>query len=89
MILGDKGLIFIFSMYATVGAFFISNKLIYGHFLGIHALQIVEEFSLARRLTEAWESFLEIISQWLVFLYSIYYCFWSQKAFITNYRELF
>ncbi|MGK7941569.1 MAG: dolichol-phosphate mannosyltransferase [Crocosphaera sp.] len=61
MILGDKGLIFIISMYATVGTFFISNKLIYGHFLGIHALQIVEEFSLVRRLTEAWESFLEII----------------------------
>ncbi|MDJ0510529.1 MAG: dolichol-phosphate mannosyltransferase [Crocosphaera sp.] len=61
VILGDKGLIFIVSMYATVGTFFISNKLIYGHFLGIHALQIVEEFSLARRLTEAWESLLEII----------------------------
>ena len=40
--LADKGLIFIVSMYATVVAFFISNKLIYGHFLGIHALQIVD-----------------------------------------------
>ncbi|ACB50758.1 hypothetical protein cce_1408 [Crocosphaera subtropica ATCC 51142] len=59
--LGDKGWIFILTMYATVGLFFISNKLIYGHFLGIHALQIVEEFSIIRRLTEAWESFLEII----------------------------
>ncbi|EAZ91834.1 LA_3751/LA_3752 family putative glycosyltransferase [Crocosphaera chwakensis] len=59
--LGDKGWIFILVMYATIGLFFISNKLIYGHFLGIHALQIVEEFSIIRRLTEAWESFLEII----------------------------
>ncbi|MEL4898106.1 LA_3751/LA_3752 family putative glycosyltransferase [Crocosphaera sp. Alani8] len=59
--LGDKGIIFIFTMYATVGLFFISNKLIYGHFLGIHALQIVEEFSITRRLIEAWESFLEIV----------------------------
>ncbi|WP_107667725.1 dolichol-phosphate mannosyltransferase [Cyanothece sp. BG0011] len=59
--LGDKGWIFILTMYGTVGLFFISNKLIYGHFLGIHALQIVEEFSITRRLTEAWESFLEII----------------------------
>ncbi|MDJ0845607.1 LA_3751/LA_3752 family putative glycosyltransferase [Crocosphaera sp.] len=59
--LGDKGGGFILSMYATVGLFFISNKLIYGHFLGIHALQIVEEFSLIRRLTEAWESFLEVV----------------------------
>ena len=59
--LGEKGLLFIISMYATVGAFFVSNKLIYGHFLGIHALQIVEEFSITRRLIEAWESFLEII----------------------------
>ena len=59
--LGDKGWIFILTMYATVGLFFISNKLVYGHFLGIHALQIVEEFSIIIRLTEAWESFLEII----------------------------
>ncbi|MDJ0728803.1 MAG: dolichol-phosphate mannosyltransferase [Crocosphaera sp.] len=59
--LGDKGWIFILTMYATVSLFFITNKLIYGHFLGIHALQIVEEFSIIRRLTEAWESFLEII----------------------------
>ncbi|MGB5596915.1 MAG: dolichol-phosphate mannosyltransferase [Crocosphaera sp.] len=59
--LGDKAGIFIITMFATIGVFFITNKLIYGHFLGIHALQIVEEFSLVRRLTEAWESFLEII----------------------------
>ncbi|MDJ0659028.1 MAG: dolichol-phosphate mannosyltransferase [Crocosphaera sp.] len=59
--LGDKGWIFIITMYANVGLFFITNKLIYGHSLGIHALQIVEEFSIIRRLTEAWESFLEII----------------------------
>ncbi|CCQ66479.1 hypothetical protein CWATWH0402_5713 [Crocosphaera watsonii WH 0402] len=48
-------------MYGTVGLFFISNQIVYGHFLGIHALQIVEGFSIARRLREAWESFLEII----------------------------
>ncbi|MGK7958802.1 MAG: dolichol-phosphate mannosyltransferase [Crocosphaera sp.] len=59
--IGDKGWIFIITMYVTVGLFFISNQLIYGHFLGIHALQIVEGFSIARRLKEAWESFLEII----------------------------
>ena len=38
--------IFVASMAVTVGLFFICNKIIYGHFLGIHALQIVEEFSL-------------------------------------------
>ncbi|NQZ65512.1 dolichol-phosphate mannosyltransferase, partial [Crocosphaera sp.] len=59
--LGDKGWIFIVMMYGTVGLFFISNQIVYGHFLGIHALQIVEGFSIARRLREAWESFLEII----------------------------
>ncbi|MDJ0579266.1 dolichol-phosphate mannosyltransferase [Crocosphaera sp.] len=59
--LGDKGWIFILVMYVTVGLFFISNQLIYGHILGIHGLQIVEGFTIARRLREAWESFLEII----------------------------
>lgn len=52
--------IFLASMFLTVALFFIFNKLIYNHFLGIHALQIVDNFSLSRRLMEAWESFQEI-----------------------------
>ncbi|MEA5535274.1 LA_3751/LA_3752 family putative glycosyltransferase [Crocosphaera sp. XPORK-15E] len=55
------------SMFATVGLFFVSNRLVYGNFLGIHALQIVEEFSLARRLKEAWESFQEISIDFFVY----------------------
>lgn len=52
--------IFIASIFSTITLFFIFNKLIYNHFLGIHALQIVDNFSLNRRLMEAWESFQEI-----------------------------
>ncbi|WP_172957582.1 LA_3751/LA_3752 family putative glycosyltransferase [Aphanothece sacrum] len=56
----QKLIFFLISLFTTVGLFFLSNQLIYGHFLGIHALQIVEGFTLARRLKEAWESLQEI-----------------------------
>jgi hypothetical protein len=56
----DNKEIFILSMAGTVALFFACNQLIYGHFLGIHALQIVEGFSIGRRLSEAWVSFKEI-----------------------------
>lgn len=59
--LSRNGWLFIVSMFATVGLFFLCNKLIYNHFLGVHALQIVEKFSLTQRLMDAWRSLLEII----------------------------
>lgn len=59
--------IFVISMALTVGAFFVCNKVIYGHPLGIHALQIVEGFSLSRRLMEAWESFQELTLKFFEF----------------------
>lgn len=63
----NKSLVFIISMLTTVGLFFVSNKVIYDRFLGIHAMQIVEDFSWIRRLKEAWESFTEI--NWYFFAY--------------------
>ncbi|ACK64186.1 dolichol-phosphate mannosyltransferase [Rippkaea orientalis PCC 8801] len=77
--IGKHPLAFGISMFSTVGLFFICNKLIYGNFLGIHALQIVEEFSLIRRLTEAWESFIEIFVSFFhyfpIAIFSLLYLF--------------
>lgn len=49
--------ILVTSMFLTVGAFFLTNKLIYNHVLGIHGIQIVEKISLTDRLLAAWQNF--------------------------------
>jgi hypothetical protein len=43
---------YLISMFVLVGAFLIVNKIIYGYFLGIHSLLVLEEFSLSRRIEE-------------------------------------
>jgi hypothetical protein len=48
---------FIVSMFLTGGAFFLSNQLIYSHFLGIHGIQVVEQVSLGEKLLGAWKTF--------------------------------
>jgi hypothetical protein len=42
---------------ATVGLFFLCNKLIYTHPLGIHAIQVVEKLSPSQKLVDAWNNF--------------------------------
>lgn len=52
--------IFVVSMLVTVGLFFVSNKLIYNHPLGIHAIQVVEEQTKTQRLSDARKNFKEL-----------------------------
>jgi len=49
--------IFLISLILPVSCFFLTNKLIYGYPLGVHALQVVEEFSLRQRLRVAKQIF--------------------------------
>jgi len=49
--------VFAISLIASVGLFFLCNKLIYNHPLGIHAIQVVEETSLLERLLGGWNNF--------------------------------
>ncbi len=58
--LAAKKEIFIASMVMTVCCFFISNKLIYGHALGIHGIQAVEKIALSDRLLGAWLNFTQM-----------------------------
>lgn len=44
--------LYLISMFLVVGGFLIVNKIIYGYFLGIHSLLVLEEFSLSRRIEE-------------------------------------
>ncbi|HAX78168.1 MAG TPA: dolichol-phosphate mannosyltransferase [Cyanobacteria bacterium UBA11372] len=59
--------IFVISMVVTVALFFISNKLIYNHPLGIHAIQVVEEQTLPQRLRDARKNFGQL--SWAIFEY--------------------
>ncbi|NET15190.1 MAG: dolichol-phosphate mannosyltransferase [Okeania sp. SIO1H6] len=43
---------YLISMFLVVGAFLVTNKIIYGYFLGLHSLLVLEEFSLSRRIEE-------------------------------------
>lgn len=52
--------IFVTSMLMTVGLFFLANQLIYGRFLGMNAVEVVEGFSLTQRLAEAWYNFKQL-----------------------------
>lgn len=45
-------LLYLSSMFIAMIIFLILNKIIYGYFLGIHSLLVLEEFSLSKRLKE-------------------------------------
>lgn len=54
--LTQRKVLFLASLLGTVCLFFVLNQLIYGHPLGIHAIQVIEE-SLSDRLSDAWNNF--------------------------------
>ncbi|HBE19007.1 MAG TPA: dolichol-phosphate mannosyltransferase [Cyanobacteria bacterium UBA11149] len=54
--LSQRKEIFLVSTLVTIGIFFLWNQLIYGHPLGIHAIQVVAE-SLSQRLLDGWKNF--------------------------------
>ncbi|UKO97471.1 LA_3751/LA_3752 family putative glycosyltransferase [Nostoc sp. UHCC 0870] len=64
----NNRIIFILAISITILCFFLTNKVIYNHHLGIHALQVVEEFSPRTRLAKSENIF---SSMWGKF----FYCF--------------
>lgn len=52
---------FMGSLILTILTFFGLNQIIYGHFLGIHALQIVEESSIRQQLSQAVANYRQLI----------------------------
>ena len=66
--------IFFASTFLTIGAFFFTNKLIYNHALGIHAIQVVEKnSSLLEQLLAAWGNLQGMSMALLVYLPIIYF----------------
>ncbi|GAB4229195.1 MAG: hypothetical protein Kow0049_10650 [Stanieria sp.] len=55
--LSRNKIFFLGSMFLTVGTFFVTNKLIYNHALGIHGIQVVEQVTLQEKLLGAWQNF--------------------------------
>jgi hypothetical protein len=60
-----KEILFTASLFLTILIFFCINKIVYGHPLGIHSIQIVEEFSLTGRLLAAHDNFKQLVSSLL------------------------
>ncbi|MEL6937685.1 MAG: hypothetical protein AAFO84_00665 [Cyanobacteria bacterium J06598_1] len=58
----SKTAILIGSMICSVGLFFALNYGIYGHPLGIHAIQIVEESGISEQLTQAKASYAQLLT---------------------------
>jgi len=57
----DQEIIFITSLLLTISVFFVINKIVYGHPLGIHSIQVVEQFSLIERLLDARNNFKQLV----------------------------
>lgn len=55
--LNQNKIFFLGSMFLTVGTFFVTNKLIYNHALGIHGIQAVEKVAFQEKLLGAWQNF--------------------------------
>ena len=72
--LSRKKVILLASMFITIGTFFLTNKLIYNHALGIHAIQVVtKNSSLLDRLLAAWGNLQGMSLALLIYLPIIYF----------------
>lgn len=60
-----KAVILVGGMVCTVGVFFALNYVIYGHPLGIHAIQIVEESTLTSQIQQAKDGYGQMLSSLL------------------------
>lgn len=72
-IIDKQKTIFIVALLITIVGFFIINKLIYNHPLGAHALQVVEEFSLQKRLTTATRIFSKLWNNFREYFPIVYF----------------
>lgn len=60
--LHGKTHLFIGGLLASIAIFFGLNQIIYGHFLGIHALQVVEESSIGQQLSQALANYKQLLN---------------------------
>lgn len=91
--LAAKKEIFIASMVITVCGFFITNKSIYGHALGIHSIQAVEKLALSDRMVAAWLNFTQMsltLPEYLpvIFLPILYISLYLINLFIVKNTKL-
>ena len=69
-----KRAVFLTITFLTIGIFFLTNKLIYNHALGIHAIQVVEKtIPIVDRLVSTWENLQGMSLALLIYLPIIYF----------------
>ncbi|MEA5462313.1 LA_3751/LA_3752 family putative glycosyltransferase [Leptothoe sp. PORK10 BA2] len=60
--LHGKAHLFMAGILVTIAVFFGLNHIIYGHFLGIHALQVVEESSISQQISQAVANYKQLLN---------------------------
>ena len=75
---------FIASLFSTIGLFFIFNKLIYGYFLGIHAIQVVEDTALTQKLQNTINNFEGLQTALFRFLPIVYFVIFFLILYLLN-----
>ncbi len=83
-------ILYLISMFLVVGAFLVVNKIIYGYFLGLHSLLVLEEFSLSRRIEE-FKIIIQILTKSLIeyFPLTIFPVFYLLLFGIENSPDVF
>ena len=90
----EQQLVLAISLIFTVGAFFITNKIIYGYAVGIHGIQVVESVALSDRIWGSWQNFIAMslsLAQYLpiVFIPILYLVFYLiQKLFLSRFTAI-
>jgi hypothetical protein len=72
-IMKNRQIIFTASLILTVLCFFALNQAIYGHPLGAHSFQVVEDFALQERLLKSWKFFNVLKDKLLEYFPTLYF----------------
>ena len=79
---------FVASLFTTIGLFFIFNKLIYGYFLGIHAIQVVEETVLTQKLQNTINNFEGLQIALFRFFPIVYFAIFFLILYLLNKKNI-
>ena len=82
--IGKTKISFVVSLFTTIGLFFIFNKLIYGYFLGIHAIQVVEDTTLTQKLQNTLKNFEELQTVLFRFFPVVYFVLFFLILYFLN-----
>jgi hypothetical protein len=79
---------FIFSTVISTSLFFVSNYFIYGHYLGIHGIQVVEKASFIQKLQNMSVGFRDMGLVFILFMPVVCFVFFYIFALMSDHKRL-